>query len=134
MNKGDVLEGMSVDDRGSWSYDDAAATGHVEVELPSLPGSPNPTERMHARGFGPFVASKIESFLDRQPYLREPGQTAPAIFRHYVAAAKGYGLMDRGAISRMETLAREFESEPEQREYFAQVVRPYLHTLKPRKR
>ena len=128
MNKRDALQGMTVNDRGSWSYDDAASSGHIEIELPTLPGSPNPTERLHAREFGPHVAAKIESSMNQQPYLRDPRQNAPAIFRHYVGAAKGYGLMDGGAISRMETLAKEFESEPEQ------VVKPYLHSLTPKRR
>src|SRR5271157_3059347 len=128
-NKENALQGMTVNDRRSWSYDDAAATGHVEIELPTLPGSPNPTERLHAREFGVHVAAKIESSMNQQPYLRDPRQNAPAIFRHYIGAAKGSGLMDRAALARMEVLAGEFESEPEQREYFKQVIRPYLHSL-----
>src|SRR5271157_5381197 len=113
MNKRDALQGMTVNDGRSWSYDDAASSGHIEIELPTLPGSPNPTERLHVREFGAHVAGKIESFMNQPGYLSAPGQNAPAIFRHYVGAAKGYGLMDRAAIGRMETLAREFESEPE---------------------
>src|SRR5271157_1685021 len=128
MNKVDVSQGITVDGKGNWSYDDAASSGHIEIELPSLPGASNPTERLHARDFGPHVAAKIESSMNQQPYLRDPRQNAPAIFRHYVGAAKGYGLMDGGAISRMETLAKEFESEPEQ------VVKPYLHSLTPKRR
>ena len=131
MNKGDALQGMSVD-RGGWSYDDAAETGHVEIELPALPGSPNPVERMHARQFGPFVAGKVASALTAQPYLRQ--QSPAATFWHYVGAAKGSGLMDRAAIGRMETLAKEFEAEPEQQEYFKQVIRPWLHSLTPKRR
>src|SRR5271157_5315953 len=126
-NKENALQGMTVNDSRSWAYDDAAATGHVEIELPTLPGSPNPTERLHVRDFGVHVAAKIENFMNQQPYLRlDPRQNAAQVFKHYTAVARGANLMDRAAIGRMETLAREFEAEPEQQEYFKQVIRPYL--------
>ena len=126
---------ITVDDRGGWQYESAAAEGYVEIELPTLPGSPNAVERLHARDFGVHVAGKIESSMNRQPYIKTGATQGPAAtFRHYVASAKGYGLMDSGAIGRMETLAKEFEAEPDQREYFEQVIRPYLHSLNPKRR
>src|SRR5271157_684188 len=132
-NKENALQGMSVD-RGGWSYDDASETGHVEIELPSLPGSYTPTERLHVREFGVHVAGKIESFMNQPGYLSAPGQNAAQVFKHYTAVARGANLMDGAALGRMEALAKEFEAEPEQREYFSQVVKPYLNTLTPRRR
>jgi hypothetical protein len=120
---------------GRWVYPSAAQSGHVEIELPALPGSPNATERLHARDFGPFVAGKVESSMKQNPYLKSgPQQSPAATFRHYVAVAKGASLMDSAAIGRMETLAKEFESEAEQREFFEQVLKPYLHSLSPKRR
>jgi hypothetical protein len=124
-----------LDARGNWVYPSASESGHVEIELPALPGSPNAVERLHARDFGVHVAGKIESSMQRQPYLRSgPQQSPPQIFRHYTAVAKGAGLMDSGALKRMEQLASEFASEPDSREYFAQVVKPYLLSLSPKRR
>lgn len=126
---------IGVDDHGHMTYASAAASGHAEIELPALPGSPNAVERLHARDFGPHVIGQIERAISRQPYLESGPQQSPAgVLRHYVASAKGSGLMDSATIGRMETLAREFESEPEQAEYFSQVVRPYLLSLTPQRR
>ena len=126
---------MAVDERGNWAYPSLAQSGHVEIELPSLPGSPNRTERMHAVDFGPHVVGRIEASMNRQGYMRSgPQQTAAQTFRHYVAVAKGAGLVDSGAIGRMEKMAGEFEAEPNQQNYFDLVVKPYLHGLKPTKR
>jgi hypothetical protein len=135
INKIDESQRMPVDERGNWQYPSAAATGHVEIELPTLPGSPNATERLLAKDFGPTVAGKIESSMGRQGYLKSGPQQNPAqTFRHYVTAAKGYGLLDAGAIGRMEKMAGEFEVEPNQQDYFELVVKPYLHGLKPKRR
>ncbi len=135
MNKVDESQRMAVDGRGNWVYPSAAATGHVEIELPTLPGSPNAVERLHARDFGVHVVGKIESSMNRQPYIKTGATQSPAAtFRHYVACAKGAQLMDDAGIRRLETLAGEFAGEPDQHEYFVQVLRPYLHSLTPMKR
>ena len=125
----------TLDARGDWVYPSAAESGHVEIELPALPGSPNATERLHARDFGPTVVSRIETSMTRQGYLKSgPQQTPSQVFGHYVAVARGSQLMDPAAIGRMEALAKEFAAEPDQREYFEQVLRPYLHSLTPHRR
>src|ERR1700761_3486614 len=69
---------IGVDDRGRLAYASASASGHIEVELPSLPGSPNAVERLHARDFGPHVVSRIEASMSRQGYLRSGPQQSPA--------------------------------------------------------
>jgi hypothetical protein len=128
---------MTVDSTGGWQYPSAAAEGRVELELPSLPGSPNPTERIHAADFGPHVAGKIESSMKRQGYLRSGPQQGPTeVLRHYVAVAKGSKLVQPDAISQMERLAREFAGEKgEHRQaYFETMVRPFLNGLKPERR
>jgi hypothetical protein len=120
---------------GEFSYPSAAGSGHSEIELPALPGSPNPTERLLVRDFGVHVAAKIESSMTRQGYIKSgPQQSPAATFRHYVACAKGASLMDSGALKRMEQLAVEFQQEPEEREYFEMVLRPYLQSLTPKRR
>ncbi len=137
MNMIDELQRMDTltPDGKSWQYKSASATGHVEIELPALPNSPNPTERLLVKDFGVFVAGKIESAITRQPYLRSGPQQKPSeVFRHFLGCAKGASLMDSGAIGRMETLAKEFEKEPEQEEFFKQVIRPHLLSLAPGKR
>jgi hypothetical protein len=126
---------ISVDDRGRMNYASAAAEGMVEIVLPTLPGSPNGEERMLAKDFGAHVAGKVESSMKRNPYLKSGPQASPVTtFRHYVAVAKGAKLMDEPALKRMETLAQDFEREPEQEEFLKQVILPYLHSLKPGKR
>jgi hypothetical protein len=120
---------------GEFSYPSAEQSGHIEIELPSLPGTPTETERLLVRDFGPHVAAKIQTSMEKNPYLRSgPQQSPAATFRHYLAVAKGAALMDTAAIGRMDTLAKEFEAEPDQREYFERVLRPYLHSLTPTRR
>jgi hypothetical protein len=127
--------GIDVDDRGRLNYQSASASGHVEIELPSLPGNPNATEKLHVRDFGSHVAAKIESAMDRMPYLRSGEQvTAPGVLFHYAAAARGAQLMDEGSLKRLTKLAEEFQEESEKREFFSQVVRPYLLSLSPERR
>jgi hypothetical protein len=126
---------IGVDDRGRMTYASAAAEGMVEIVLPTRPGSPNGEERMLAKDFGVRVAGEIESRMKQNPYLKSgPQQSAAATFQHYAAVARGSGLMDESALKRMETLAQDFEREPEQEEFFKQVILPYLHSLKPGKR
>jgi hypothetical protein len=116
-------------------YESASAEGRIEIELPSLPGSPNPTERLHAAQFGAHVAGKIESAMKQQGYLKSGAQQKPAqVFRHYLACAKGSGLMDSAAIGRMASLGNDFAAEPDQAEFYSMVVRPYLLTLTPKRR
>jgi hypothetical protein len=120
---------------GGWVYPSASESGHVEVVLPALPGSATSEVRLLALNFGPHVAGKIESAMSRNPYLKSgPQQSPPQVFRHFVAAAEGSGLVDGAVLSRMKLLAKEFESEPEQQEYFQQVIKPYLYNLTSKRR
>ncbi len=126
---------ISINERGGMTYASASATGHVEIELPALPGGPNQTERLHARDFGAFVAGKIESAMTRQPYLRSGPQQKPSeVFRHYLGCAKGAELMDSRSLKNMEKLAAEFAAESEQAEFYKQVISPWLYGLRPGKR
>ena len=136
MNKVEPSERLdTLDARGNWVYPSAAATGHVEVELPALPGSPNAVERLHARDFGAYVAGKIESSMGQNPYLKSGPQQGPVqVFKHYAAVAQGASLMDAATIKRMEKLAAEFEAKSDPGEFFSKTIRPFLHGLKPGKR
>jgi hypothetical protein len=42
--------------------------------------------------------------------------------------------MDSAALGRMDAITQDFEREPEQKEFFKQVVLPYLHGLTPKRR
>jgi hypothetical protein len=126
---------IRTDEHGKLNYDSAAAEGRVEIELPALPNSPTTTETLHAVNFGPHVASRIEASMERNPYLKSgPQQSPPQTFAHYVAVAKGAGLLDAGALKRAETLSKEFAGEADQKEYYEMVVRPWLHGLTPKRR
>ena len=75
---------------GKLNYDSASATGFVEIEVPSLPNSPNATERLHVKDFGEHVISRIESSFKQPGYLRSGPATTPAsVFAHYTACASG---------------------------------------------
>lgn len=132
MEPNKVIE--TQDERGDWAYPSLAATGHVEVELPSLPGSPRPTEQLHARDFGGHVVSKIEASFAGNPYKSGPQQNPAQTLNHYIAVARGAKLVDNGSINRLETLARQLDKASDQREFFSRVVRPYLNSLKPQRR
>jgi hypothetical protein len=136
MNKVDESQRLdTLDARGNWVYPDAAKSGHVEIEIPSLPGSPNATERMHARDFGQIVIGKIESAMNRQGYLTSgPQQDAVGTLRHYLAVGKGSQLLDAGALKRGNILADELEREGDREEYFREVVKPWLGSLSPKRR
>lgn len=120
---------LTVDQEGNWQYPTSARTGYVEVELPSL--GINPTERLLVRDFGPHVAAKLETAMNTG-YLRK--HSPAQVLRHYVGCAQGAQLMDEQALKRFDTLASEFEAEPEKQQFFEMVVRPYLLTLTPRRR
>ena len=124
-------EQLTVNEQGNWEYPTSASTGFVEIELPTPPGSLNPTERLHMRDFGGLVVGKIESSMNTG-YLRQ--QSPAQVFKHYAAVARGAQLMDEQALKRMDDLASEFEKEPERDEYYRQVIRPWLHSLAPKKR
>ncbi len=127
--------GIAVDANGGMTYDGASREGRIEIELPTLPGSPNPTETLHAVNFGPHVASKIEAAMNRQGYLRSgPQQSGPQTFAHFIACARGAELLDTGTLRRAETLSKEFASEADQKEYYEMVIRPWLQMLTPGKR
>lgn len=131
----DSRQAIGVDDRGALQYRSAAASGHVEIELPALPGSPNAVERLHARDFGQHVIGKIEASMNRQGYMTTgPQQASAEVFKHYTAVAKGAGLMNSGAIGCMEEIAAEFAKEPEQEAYWKMVAKPYLGGLSPKRR
>lgn len=133
--KVDVSQRMTVDEGGKWQYPSTAGTGHDEIELPSLAGSANPTERLHVKDFGVPVAGMIESSMNRQGYMKSGvQQSPPQVLRHYHSVAKGAALMDQGALNRMETLVKEFEASAYRQEYYAQVLRPYLLSLSPERR
>ena len=134
MSEVNKPEQLGVTESGDWVYPSASSTGHVEIEVPTLPGSLNPTERLHVRDFGTHVVGKIDSAFKRGVYVKTgPQQSAADTFKHYVACAKGAQLMDKDAISRMEALASEFASVPEREEYFSQVVKPHLLSLTPKR-
>lgn len=136
MNHTDESQRLDrLDSKGNWVYPSGSETGHVEIELPALPGSPNQTERLHVRDFGVHVVSQIERSMNRDGYLKSgPQQTPAQTFRHYVASAKGAQLFDGPAMKRMEQLAQEFEGEADWREYFDMVIKPHLLSLGTRRR
>jgi hypothetical protein len=124
-----------VDERlKSWTYPSAAASGHVEVELPSLPGSPHPTERLHTRDFGPHVAGAVERSIRGNPYKSGPQQSPAQTFNHYIAVARGSKLVDNVSINRMEALAQQFDLSTDRQGFFSREIRPFLLTLKPERR
>ena len=135
-NTTDKAQQTTVDERlKSWAYPSLASSGHVEVELPSLPGSPHPTEKMLARDFGPTVVGRIEASLKGNPYKKSGPQQNPAqTFNHYIAVARGSKLVDNGSINRMEALARQLDQAADQREFFSRTIRPFLNGLKPERR
>ena len=131
----DSKQAIGVDERGALQYRSAAATGHVPIMVPSLPGSPRETETLHARDFGQHVISRIEASMNRQGYMTTgPQQDAVGTLRHYLAVAKGSQLLDAGALKRGNTLADELEREGDREEYFRQVVKPWLGSLTPARR
>src|SRR5271166_6436594 len=79
---------LTVDQEGNWQYPTSAATGYVEIELPTPPGSINPTERLHVRDFGGMVTEQIETAL-QCGYLRSGQQGPVATLKHYAAVARG---------------------------------------------
>ena len=105
----DTQTAIGVDNRGQMTYASASATGHVEVVLPTLPGSPNGEERMLAKDFGPIVLGKIESAMNKQGYLKSGPQQGPAqVLAHFASAARGAKLLDVGTLDYMARLSKEF--------------------------
>ncbi len=120
---------------GNLQYRSGAATGHVEIEIPSLPGHSAPTERLHARDFPRHVLGKVESAFNRQPYMRTGPQQSPVeTFQHYAAVARGARLIDAASLRRMEELGREFEAASDRQAYYEQSIRPYLLGFAPKRR
>jgi hypothetical protein len=132
-NKVDEQHQLTVDQKGDWVYPSGAATGMVEIVLPAAHG-PNSEERLLVKDFGSHVAKEVEKSLTNPYPVSSPHKSATATLRHYLGAAQDAGLMDEQALKRMESLATEFESEPEKQQFFEEVVRPYLLTLAPRRR
>ena len=125
---------IASDTREGWNYPSLSSAGLTEVVLPAAHG-PNSEERMLVKNFGPFLAGEVEKSLGPNPFPKSfPRKSASQTLWHYIGAAKGASLMDSAAIGRMEMQAREFEKEPDQREYFEQVIKPYLHSLSPKRR
>src|SRR5271166_1752288 len=79
-------EQLTVNEQGGWEYPSSASSGYVEIEIPTPPGSINPTERLHLRDFGPHLVGKLESSMNTS-YLRKHSPTQ--VFRHYAACARG---------------------------------------------
>ena len=118
----------------SWAYPSLAKSGHIEIEVPSLPGSPRPTEMLHARDFGGHVAGKIEASLKGNPYKSGPQQNPAQTFNHYIAVAKGAKLVDEGTLDYGGRLARQFDRAADQGAFFKRTIRPFLNGLKPERR
>ena len=123
-------EQLEVDAGGNFVYPEQLSQGYEQVEIPSS-GSVTPTETLLLRDLGGHISNKVESAF-KCSYLTK--QTPVQVLQHYTAMVKELQLMDSAAIGRMETLATEFEKEPEKQAYFEMVVRPYLHSLVPRRR
>jgi len=120
-----------------WQYPSLEASGHVEVEIPSLPGSANPTESLHARNFGSHMAAQIEASLKPNPFPRSSPQRNPVkVLAHYCAVARGAKLLDPGTLTQLERLAAEFRSESDKgrQNYFETMIKPFLNGLKPERR
>jgi hypothetical protein len=131
----DSKTAIGVDGNGQMAYGTAAASGHVEIELPALPGSPNPTERILVRGFGGHVIGKVEASMKRQPYMQSgPVQTPAQVLQHYASVAKGSGLTDPATTGQLESLARGIKQEKDAAEYFRRDVKPFLLSLLPKRR
>jgi hypothetical protein len=125
---------ISADEGGGIHYASADAEGMVEIVLPAAHG-PNSEERLLVKDFGRHVAREVGLSLEPNPYpVSSPRRSATLTFRHYVGTAQGASLMDKGALGRMEALAREFEETDSPKEYFEQVLKPYLHSLSPKRR
>lgn len=126
---------IGVDDRGRMTYASAAASGHVEIKLPSLPGSPNPTERMLARDFGNFVIGKVEAAQNRQPYMTSgPTQTPAETLGHYVASARGAKLLDANTQATLDKLCHKFSEANDPTAFYNEEVKPFLRGLQPKRR
>lgn len=122
-------------DGKSLEYRGAAEEGFTEVELPSLPGSPNAVERLHARDFGAHVIARVESAMSGNRYLKSgPQLTATQVFRHFIGGAQGVGLVDSRTARHFEELAEAFEDKGGSREFFEEVLKPYLFNLSPTRR
>jgi hypothetical protein len=134
INKVDESQQMTVNSRGGWEYPSAAASGHVEIVLPA-PHGPNSEQRMHIRDFPAIVLREVEQSFRPNMYEKSAPRKSPTeTFRHYIGAAKGAQLMDDAGIRRLESLAKEFEEEPDREEYFAQVIKPYFLAMTPKRR
>ena len=135
INKIAVDKQLGVNESGDgWVYPSGSASGHIQVEVPALPGSITPTETLLIKDFGGHVSNKIEGAFNRGYMKSGPQQSATQVFAHYTAVARGAQLVDEQALTRMEILAHELAQEPEKQEYFTQVVKPWLVTLTPRRR
>jgi len=133
-NKLDESQRIATEERGSWAYPSLAASGHVEVEVPSLPGSPRPTEMLHVKDFGRHVAGAVERSLKGNPYPKSGPKQSPAeVLGHYVGTARGARLLDKGTLARLERLGKEFAGErgEDRQKYFETMIRPYLISLTP---
>ena len=120
---------------GKMSYSTAAESGHVEIMIPSLPGSPRETETLHARNLGQHIIGKMEASLNHQGYIiTGPTQTPAEVLKHYAAVSRGAGLMDSAAQGRLDEIAGHFAEEPNQERYYKTVVKPYLGALTPHRR
>jgi hypothetical protein len=134
-NATDKGQQTTVDERlKGWAYPSLAKSGTVEIELPSLPGSPRPTEMLHVKDFGRHVAGAVERSLKGNPYPKSGPKQSPAeVLGHYVGTARGARLLDKASLARLERLSKEFAGEQgeDRQKYFETMIRPYLISLTP---
>ncbi len=127
--------GIGVNEQGQLAYDSASASGHIPIEIPSLPGSPNATETLHARNFPEHIIGKMEAAFKKPNYLKSGAQQSPSqVFAHYCAVARGASLVDAATLKRMTEVSKEFSGEAEPEAYFREVLAPYLRSLSPERR
>lgn len=125
---------ITVDDAGRLNYASAAAEGRIEIDCP-LPHGARAQQRMHAVDFPAVVVRYVGESLKPNMYsVTTPMKSAPATLRHFIGAARGLNLLDEPALGRMETLAKEFEADPDREGFFHDVIRPYMLSMKPGRR
>lgn len=115
------------------AYPSMAATGLVEVELPSVPGGPWPTEKLHARDIPALIISRVERALEpRFKYLHEAA--GEVVLGHYVGALQGADLVDKPTSRALDKLVADFShlDAREQPKYFEEKIAPFIAGLRPK--
>lgn len=120
---------------GRMEYFTGAESGHTEIHLPALPGSPNQTERLLSKDFGAVVVSRVQSSMSSPGYMTSGPQQSPVgVLRHYLGCAKGAGLLDQPSTTQMDNLIRSMAEAKDPEKVFKEDVRPFLLSLQPRRR